>query len=170
ATIDLAGAENELVSLVAREARLRRALAAYDAVHFAYSIIDCPPPLRLLTVHALVAADEDMIPIQRADYALEGRGPLLRNIDLIKAHLSPALRLSTIVLTMYDGRTRLASQVAEEVRAHFGDTVLKTVIPRSVRLSEAPSYGQSVMTYDPGSSGAMAYMDAAREIAHRALV
>ncbi|MER6952091.1 ParA family protein [Nonomuraea sp. NPDC000554] len=170
ATIDLAGAEIELVSLVAREARLRRALAAYDAIDFDYIIIDCPPSLGLLTVNALVAADEVMIPIQCEYYALEGLGQLLRNVDLIKAHLNPTLRLSTIVLTMYDGRTRLASQVADEVRAHFGETVLKTVIPRSVRLSEAPSYGQSVMTYDPGSSGAMAYMDAAREIAHRAIV
>ncbi|MCK2214229.1 ParA family protein [Actinomadura sp. ATCC 31491] len=170
ATIDLAGAEIELVSLVAREARLRRALAAFDAVELDYIIIDCPPSLGLLTVNALVAADEVMIPIQCEYYALEGLGQLLRNVDLIKVHLNPTLRLSTIVLTMYDGRTRLASQVAEEVRAHFGDTVLNTVIPRSVRLSEAPSYGQSVMTYDPGSSGAMAYMDAAREIAHRANV
>ncbi|GAB2960370.1 ParA family protein [Nonomuraea fastidiosa] len=170
ATIDLAGAEIELVSLVAREARLRRALAAYDAIKFDYIVIDCPPSLGLLTVNALVAADEVLIPIQCEYYALEGLGQLLRNVDLIKAHLNPTLRLSTIVLTMYDGRTRLASQVAEEVRAHFGDTVLNTVIPRSVRLSEAPSYGQSVMTYDPGSSGAMAYMDAAREIAHRATV
>ncbi|GAA2297846.1 ParA family protein [Nonomuraea roseoviolacea subsp. roseoviolacea] len=167
ATIDLAGAEIELVSLVAREARLRRALSAYEA-ELDYIIIDCPPSLGLLTVNALVAAEEVMIPIQCEYYALEGLGQLLRNVDLIKAHLNPTLRLSTIVLTMYDGRTRLASQVAEEVRAHFGDTVLNTVIPRSVRLSEAPSYGQSVMTYDPGSSGAMAYMDAAREIAHRA--
>jgi chromosome partitioning protein len=169
ATIDLAGAEIELVSLVAREARLRRAFSAYSA-ELDYIIIDCPPSLGLLTVNALVAADEVMIPIQCEYYALEGLGQLLRNVDLIKAHLNPTLRLSTIVLTMYDGRTRLASQVAEEVRAHFGETVLNTVIPRSVRLSEAPSYGQSVMTYDPGSSGAMAYMDAAREIAHRALV
>jgi chromosome partitioning protein len=169
ATIDLAGAEIELVSLVAREARLRRALTAYDAVDFDYIIIDCPPSLGLLTVNALVAAEEVMIPIQCEYYALEGLGQLLRNVDLIKVHLNPTLRLSTIVLTMYDGRTRLASQVADEVRAHFGDTVLNTVIPRSVRLSEAPSYGQSVMTYDPGSSGAMAYMDAAREIAFRAL-
>ncbi|TMR10633.1 ParA family protein [Nonomuraea turkmeniaca] len=168
ATIDLAGAEIELVSLVAREARLRRALAAYDVVDLDYIVIDCPPSLGLLTVNALVAADEVMIPIQCEYYALEGLGMLLRNVDLIKAHLNPTLQLSTIVLTMYDGRTRLASQVADEVRAHFGDTVLNTVIPRSVRLSEAPSYGQSVMTYDPGSSGAMAYMDAAREIAHRA--
>ncbi|WP_442790446.1 ParA family protein [Nonomuraea sp. NBC_01738] len=167
ATIDLAGAEIELVSLVAREARLRRALAAYD-VEFDYIIIDCPPSLGLLTVNALVAAEEVLIPIQCEYYALEGLGQLLRNVDLIKAHLNPTLRLSTIVLTMYDGRTRLASQVADEVRAHFSGTVLNTVIPRSVRLSEAPSYGQSVMTYDPGSSGAMAYMDAAREIAYRA--
>ncbi|MER7365317.1 ParA family protein [Nonomuraea wenchangensis] len=170
ATIDLAGAEIELVSLVAREARLRRALAAYDEIELDYIIIDCPPSLGLLTVNALVAADEVMIPIQCEYYALEGLGQLLRNVDLIKAHLNPTLRLSTIVLTMYDGRTRLASQVAEEVRSHFGETVLNTVIPRSVRLSEAPSYGQSVMTYDPGSSGAMAYMDAAREIAYRATV
>lgn len=170
ATIDLAGAEIELVSLVAREARLRRALAAYDAVEFDYIVIDCPPSLGLLTVNALVAAEEVMIPIQCEYYALEGLGQLLRNVDLIKAHLNPTLKLSTIVLTMYDGRTRLASQVADEVRSHFGETVLKTVIPRSVRLSEAPSYGQSVMTYDPGSSGAMAYMDAAREIAYRATV
>ncbi|WP_343948719.1 ParA family protein [Nonomuraea longicatena] len=170
ATIDLAGAEIELVSLVAREARLRRALSAYDEIEFDYIIIDCPPSLGLLTVNALVAAEEVMIPIQCEYYALEGLGQLLRNVDLIKAHLNPTLRLSTIVLTMYDGRTRLASQVAEEVRSHFGDTVLKTVVPRSVRLSEAPSYGQSVMTYDPGSSGAMAYKDAAREIAHRALI
>ncbi|MFI9595590.1 ParA family protein [Nonomuraea sp. NPDC052265] len=169
ATIDLAGAEIELVSLVAREARLRRALAAYEE-EFDYIVIDCPPSLGLLTVNALVAAEEVMIPIQCEYYALEGLGQLLRNVDLIKAHLNPTLRLSTIVLTMYDGRTRLASQVADEVRSHFGDTVLKTVIPRSVRLSEAPSYGQSVMTYDPGSSGAMAYMDAAREIAHQAAV
>ncbi|MFE3452988.1 ParA family protein [Nonomuraea sp. NPDC059194] len=169
ATIDLAGAEIELVSLVAREARLRRALMAFDAVELDYIIIDCPPSLGLLTVNALVAADEVLIPIQCEYYALEGLGQLLRNVDLIKAHLNPTLNLSTIVLTMYDGRTRLASQVADEVRAHFGDTVLNTVIPRSVRLSEAPSYGQSVMTYDPGSSGAMAYMDAAREIAFRAV-
>ncbi|MFG1709319.1 ParA family protein [Nonomuraea sp. M3C6] len=170
ATIDLAGAEIELVSLVAREARLRRALAAYDSIELDYIVIDCPPSLGLLTVNALVAADEVMIPIQCEYYALEGLGQLLRNVDLIRAHLNPTLDLSTIVLTMYDGRTRLASQVADEVRAHFGDTVLNAIIPRSVRLSEAPSYGQSVMTYDPGSSGAMAYMDAAREIAHRATV
>nr|WP_225878427.1 MULTISPECIES: ParA family protein [Spongiactinospora] len=168
ATIDLAGAEIELVSLVAREARLRRAIAAFDAIELDYILIDCPPSLGLLTVNALVATRELLIPIQCEYYALEGLGQLLRNVDLVRAHLNPDLILSTIVLTMYDGRTRLASQVADEVRSHFGDTVLNTVIPRSVRVSEAPSYGQSVMTYDPGSSGAMAYMDAAREIAYRA--
>ena len=167
ATIDLAGAEIELVSLVAREARLRKALDAFDRSLVDYVLVDCPPSLGLLTVNALVAADEVMIPIQCEYYALEGLGQLLRNVDLIKAHLNPGLDVSTIVLTMYDGRTRLASQVAEEVRAHFGDTVLDTVIPRSVRVSEAPSYGQSVMTYDPGSSGALAYTAAAREIAFR---
>ncbi|WP_204032627.1 ParA family protein [Sinosporangium siamense] len=168
ATIDLAGAEIELVSLVARESRLARAINALDTISFDYIIIDCPPSLGLLTVNALVAADELLIPIQCEYYALEGLGQLLRNVDLVKAHLSPRLNLSTILLTMFDGRTRLASQVAEEVRSHFKDTVISTVIPRSVRVSEAPSYGQSVITYDPGSSGAMAYVDAARELAHRA--
>ncbi|MGC5009955.1 ParA family protein [Streptosporangium sp. DT93] len=168
ATIDLAGAEIELVSMVAREARLQRALTAYD-VTFDYILIDCPPSLGLLTVNALMAANELLIPIQCEYYALEGLGQLLRNVDLVRAHLNPTLDLSTILMTMYDGRTRLASQVAEEVRSHFGATVLSTLIPRSVRVSEAPSYGQSVMTYDPGSSGAMAYMDAAREIAYRAV-
>jgi chromosome partitioning protein len=167
ATIDLAGAEIELVSLVARESRLQRALAAFDSLELDYILIDCPPSLGLLTVNALVAASELLIPIQCEYYALEGLGQLLRNVDLVRKHLNPDLDLSTILLTMYDGRTRLASQVADEVRAHFGDTVLKTVIPRSVRVSEAPSYGQSVMTYDPGSSGAMAYKEAAREIAYR---
>ncbi|GAA4053263.1 ParA family protein [Nonomuraea soli] len=168
ATINLAGAEIELVSLVAREARLRRALASFDSVELDYIIIDCPPSLGLLTVNSLVAAEEVLIPIQCEYYALEGLSQLLHNIDLIKAHLNANLQVSTILLTMYDGRTRLASQVADEVRVHFRETVLDTVIPRSVRVSEAPSYGQSVMTYDPGSSGATAYMDAAREIAYRA--
>ena len=168
ATIDLAGAEIELVPLVAREARLGRAFADYDASSLDYILIDCPPSLGLLTVNALVAAAEELIPIQCEYYALEGLEQLLRTIDLVKSHLNPALYVSTILLTMYDGRTRLASQVAEEVREHFGDVVLSTVIPRSVRVSEAPSYGQSVMTYDPGSSGAQAYLEAAREVANRA--
>jgi chromosome partitioning protein len=166
ATIDLAGAEIELVSLVAREARLRRALSDVVA-DFDYVLIDCPPSLGLLTVNALVAGEEVLIPIQCEYYALEGLGQLLSNIDLVKSHLNPDLRVSTILLTMYDARTRLASQVADDVRAHFGTTVLRTVIPRSVRVSEAPSYGQTVMTYDPASPGALCYLDAAREIAER---
>lgn len=168
ATIGLAGAEIELVSLVAREARLKRALEAFDAVDLDYIFIDCPPSLGLLTVNAMVAAEEVMIPIQCEYYALEGVSQLLQNVELVRVHLNQKLKVSTILLTMYDGRTRLASQVADEVRSHFGDTVLNTVIPRSVRVSEAPSYGQSVLTYDAGSSGAMAYMEAAREIAFRA--
>ncbi|GGL11813.1 chromosome partitioning protein ParA [Sphaerisporangium melleum] len=167
ATIGLAGAEIELVSLVAREARLKRALEAFDAIELDYIFIDCPPSLGLLTVNAMVAAEEVMIPIQCEYYALEGVSQLLQNVELVRVHLNQRLKVSTVLLTMYDGRTRLASQVAEEVRSHFGDTVLNTVIPRSVRVSEAPSYGQSVLTYDAGSSGAMAYMDAAREIAYR---
>jgi chromosome partitioning protein len=165
ATIDLAGAEIELVPMVAREARLNRALSGYDASGLDYILIDCPPSLGLLTVNALVAATEVLIPIQCEYYALEGLEQLLRTVDLVRGHLNPELRISTILLTMYDGRTRLAAQVADEVREHFGDVVLSAVIPRSVRVSEAPSYGQSVITYDPGSSGAQAYLDAAREMA-----
>ncbi|MFD3689009.1 ParA family protein [Nocardiopsis sp. NPDC058631] len=168
ATIDLAGAEIELVSLVAREARLKRAFAAYDTEDLDYILIDCPPSLGLLTVNAMVACDEVMIPIQCEYYALEGLGQLLRNVELVQSHLNPGLAVSTILLTMYDGRTRLSQQVADEVRTHFKETVLDTLIPRSVRVSEAPSYGQSVMTYDPASTGAVAYLEAAREIAHRA--
>ncbi|WP_067487017.1 ParA family protein [Actinomadura hibisca] len=167
ATLNLAGAEIELVSKVARESRLRRALDAYETDKFDYVLIDCPPSLGLLTVNALVGGDELLIPIQCEYYALEGLGQLIRTVDLVKAHLNPALNVSTILLTMYDARTRLAAQVAEDVRQHFGDIVLKTVIPRSVRVSEAPSYGQSVITYDPGSSGALAYSEAASEMAHR---
>jgi chromosome partitioning protein len=166
ATIDLAGAEIELVSVVARETRLRTAISAYQE-DVDYIFVDCPPSLGLLTVNALVAGDEVFIPIQCEYYALEGLGQLLRNIELIQAHLNSDLRLSTILLTMYDGRTKLADQVAQEVRNHFGDLVLDVVIPRSVRVSEAPGYGLSVMTYDPGSRGALTYLDAAREIAER---
>jgi chromosome partitioning protein len=167
ATIDLAGSEIELVPLVARESRLARAFSGYDASELDYIFIDCPPSLGLLTVNALVAAPEVLIPIQCEYYALEGLEQLLRTIDLVKSHLNPGLIVSTILLTMYDNRTKLASQVADEVRGHFGDLVLGSVIPRSVRVSEAPSYGQSVMTYDPGSSGALAYMEAARQMAVR---
>jgi chromosome partitioning protein len=167
ATIDLAGAEIELVPMVAREGRLSRALRSYDESQLDYILIDCPPSLGLLTVNALVAAAEVLIPIQCEYYALEGLEQLLRTVDLVKSHLNPDLTVSTILLTMFDGRTRLASQVADEVREHFGEVVLGSIIPRSVRVSEAPSYGQSVMTYDPGSSGAVAYLEAAREMAYR---
>jgi chromosome partitioning protein len=176
ATIDLAGAEIELVSLVARESRLQRALSMYQrhrsqagAPRLDYVFIDCPPSLGLLTVNALVAVTEVLIPIQCEYYALEGLGQLLRNVELIKSHLNPDLHVSTILLTMYDARTRLAAQVADEVRAHFPALVLATTVPRSVRVSEAPSYGQTVMTYDPGSTGALSYLEAAREIAGRAV-
>ncbi|MDP9821318.1 chromosome partitioning protein [Nocardioides massiliensis] len=172
ATIDLAGAEIELVSLVARESRLRKAIAAYlDQVpadeRFDFVLIDCPPSLGLLTLNALVAGEEMLIPIQAEYYALEGLGQLIETVDMVKAHLNPHLRISTILLTMYDGRTRLAAGVGDEVRSHFGDQVLKTVIPRSVRVSEAPSYAQTVMTYDPGSPGALSYWEAAREMVHK---
>jgi chromosome partitioning protein len=168
ATIDLAGAEIELVSLVARESRLERAIQSYEQP-LDYILIDCPPSLGLLTVNALVAGAEVLIPIQCEYYALEGLGQLLRNVDLVRGHLNPKLHVSTILLTMYDGRTRLASQVADEVRTHFGKEVLGTSIPRSVRISEAPSYGQTVLTYDPGSSGALSYLEAAREMALRGI-
>jgi chromosome partitioning protein len=169
ATIDLAGAEIELVPLVARESRLSRAVAEYDISSLDYVLIDCPPSLGLLTVNALVAAPEVLIPIQCEYYALEGLEQLLRTVELVKSHLNRDLKVTTILLTMFDSRTRLASQVAEEVRSHFGGLVLSSVIPRSVRVSEAPSYGQSVMTYDPGSSGAVAYLEAAREMAFQNL-
>jgi len=174
ATIDLAGAEIELVSLVARETRMERALSAYIAgaaergeERLDYVLIDCPPSLGLLTVNAFVAADEVFIPIQCEYYALEGLSQLLKNIELIKSHLNPGLHVSTILLTMYDGRTRLSAQVAEEVRTHFPQQVLRTSVPRSVRISEAPSFGQTVMTYDPTSSGALSYLEAASELADR---
>ena len=166
ATVDLAGAEIELVSVVARELRLKRALEAYDRT-FDYVFVDCPPSLGLLTVNALAAAREIVIPIQCEFYALEGLSQLLRNVDLIRGHLNADLTVSTIVLTMYDGRTKLAEQVATEVRGHFGELVLDSTIPRSVRISEAPGYGQTVLTYDPGSRGAQAYLEAARELAER---
>jgi chromosome partitioning protein len=142
------------------------AIAAYGR-EVDYILVDCPPSLGLLTVNALVAGDEVLIPIQCEYYALEGLGQLLNNIELIKSHLNGGLQISTILLTMYDGRTKLADQVAQEVRNHFGDLVLDVVIPRSVRVSEAPGYGQSVMTYDPGSRGALTYYEAAREMAER---
>jgi chromosome partitioning protein len=166
ATIDLAGAEIELVSMVARESRLAKAIEQHNG-GYDYIFIDCPPSLGLLTVNALVASREVMIPIQCEYYALEGVQQLTNNINLVKSHLNPRLDVSTVLLTMYDRRTRLADAVEQDVRAHFGDRVLTAVIPRNVRVSEAPSYGQSVMTYDPGSRGATSYFEAALEIAVR---
>jgi chromosome partitioning protein len=176
ATIDLAGAEIELVSVVAREQRLDRAITAHPLVgsagevgedRFDYVLVDCPPSLGLLTLNALVAGREMFIPIQAEYYALEGLGMLLETVEMVRQHLNPRLTISTILLTMYDARTRLAAGVADEVRGHFGDQVLKTAVPRSVRVSEAPSYGQTVMTYDPASAGALSYLEAAREIASK---
>jgi chromosome partitioning protein len=171
ATIDLAGAEIELVAMVAREYRLSRAVDAYIAheidhhgVGPDFVFLDCPPSLGLLTLNGLVAAREVLLPIQCEYYALEGLSQLLRTVEMVRTHLNPDLVVSAILLTMYDGRTRLASQVADEVRTHFGAQVLNTVIPRSVRVSEAPSYGQTVLTYDPTSSGALAYREAAEQV------
>ena len=169
-TIHLAGAEIELVSLVAREKRLDTALHEYleeldEPLDFVF--IDCPPSLGLLTINAFSAADEVFLPIQAEYYALEGLSQLLGNVKMIQKHLNTRLRVSTILLTMYDGRTKLSQQVAEEVRQHFPDEVLKTVIPRSVRVSEAPSFGQTVIGYDEGSAGAVAYKEAAVEIVKR---
>jgi chromosome partitioning protein len=165
-TIDLAGAEVELVSAMSREGRLGRAL---ESIHQYYDtvLVDCPPSLGLLTVNALAAADELLIPIQCEYYALEGLGQLLRNVELVRANLNPELRIGGIVLTMYDGRTRLAEQVVGEVRKHFSDLVYQTVVPRSVRLSEAPGYGLPIALYDPLSRGGIAYRDLAFELAER---
>lgn len=169
ATIDLAGAEIELVSMVRREYRLRDALREgfLDQQGFDYVFIDCPPSLGLLTINAMTAVDEVLIPIQCEYYALEGVGQLLGNIGMIRQHLNHNLHISAVLLTMYDARTRLASEVAGEVRGQFGEVVMKNVIPRSVKVSEAPGYGQTVIDYDPSSRGAMAYFDAARELAGR---
>lgn len=169
ATIDLAGAEIELVSMVRREYRLHDQIRRgfLEEHGFDYVFIDCPPSLGLLTINAMTAVDEVLIPIQCEYYALEGVGQLLGNIGMIREHLNNNLHISAIVLTMYDARTKLASEVADEVRGQFGQVVLNNVIPRSVKVSEAPGYGQTVIDYDPGSRGALAYFDAARELAHR---
>jgi chromosome partitioning protein len=169
ATIDLAGADIELVGREGRETLLRDALATYLQHHAVdYVVLDCPPTLGLLTVNALVAGLEVLIPIQCEYYALEGLTQLLATIDLVRQGLNPQLVVSTVLLTMFDARTRLAAQVADEVRAHFGAAVLPTVVPRSVRLSEAPGFGQTVHTYAPGSPGALSYLQAARDIARAA--
>lgn len=170
ATIDLAGAEIELVAGEGREYRLRRAIDAYVEQQAAvgtpvdYVLVDCPPSLGLLTLNGLVAAREVLLPIQCEYYALEGLSQLLRTVDMVSGHLNPELHVSAIVLTMYDGRTRLASQVVHEVRTHFGARVLDTVVPRAVRVSEAPSHAQTVITYDPSSSGAIAYREVAEQL------
>lgn len=172
ATIDLSGAEIELVSLVSRETRLRRAVDDYVLEREAaglprldYILVDCPPSLGLLTLNAFVTGREVLIPIQCEYYALEGLTQLLKTIDMIQQHLNRDLHVSTILLTMYDARTNLAQQVAAEVREHFAEQTLQTAIPRSVRISEAPSYGQTVVTYEPSSTGALAYRQAAYEMA-----
>ena len=163
ASLDLAGAEIELVPAFSRELRLRRAL---DAVgdDYDFILIDCPPSLGLLTVNGLAAAHEVLVPIQCEYYALEGLGQLLRNVELVRRSLNPELDVSTIVLVMYDARTKLADQVAHEVRGHFGERVCRNIVPRTVRLSEAPSYGQPIMAFDPTSRGAIAYRELAREV------
>ncbi len=166
ATIDLAGAEIELVSAFSREQKLRRALEGVRE-DFDLIIIDCPPSLGLLTVNALTAADGVLVPIQCEYYALEGLGALRRNAELIENNLNPGLEITGFVLTMHDGRTRLSQQVVEEVKEHFGERVFQTRIPRSVRLAEAPSYGQPITVFDPGSRGSVAYHRLATEVITR---
>ena len=166
ATIDLAGAEIELVSLLSRETRLRSAVGDLDQ-GFEVILIDCPPSLGLLTVNAFTAADEVLIPIQCEYYALEGLTQLLRNVQLVTANLNTDLKVGGVVLTMYDGRTKLSKDVAQQVREHFADTTYRTVIPRSVRLSEAPSYGEPIEAFDPMSRGAIAYRQLGREFIER---
>lgn len=166
ATIELAGAEIELVSMFSRETRLKQSLASigddYDFV-----LIDCPPSLGLLTINGLAAANEVLIPIQCEYYALEGVSQLTRNIELVTGSLNPQLEVEGVVLTMFDGRTTLAADVVEQVRGHFGETTYKTVIPRTVRLSEAPSYGEPIEAYDDMSRGAIAYRELSREFRRR---
>jgi chromosome partitioning protein len=163
ATIDLAGAEIELVPAFSRELKLRRALESV-ADDFDYTLIDCPPSLGLITVNGLAAATEVIVPIQCEYYALEGLGQLLRNVSLVQQNLNPKLEVSAIILTMFDARTKLADQVAGEVRSHFGDKVCRNIVPRTVRLSEAPSFGQPIIVFDPSSRGAIAYRELAKEV------
>ena len=162
-TLDLAGAEIELVPVLSREHRLRKAI---DLVRdeFAFIFVDCPPSLGLITLNALTAASEVLVPIQCEYYALEGVSQLTRNVELVRSQLNPTLAITTIVLTMYDARTKLAEQVADEVRTHFGNKVCRNVIPRTVRISEAPSFGQPITVFDPTSRGAIAYQELAKEV------
>jgi len=166
ATIELAGAEIELVSLFSREQRLKQSLSEVIG-EYDFVLIDCPPSLGLLTINGLTAADEVLIPIQCEYYALEGVSQLTRNIGLVQQNLNPELEIEGVILTMYDGRTTLSSDVAKQVREHFGDTTYKTVIPRTVRLSEAPSYGEPIEAYDGMSRGAIAYRELSREFRRR---
>jgi chromosome partitioning protein len=168
-SIDLAGAEIELVSALSREQQLRRALQE-TREHFDIVIVDCPPSLGLLTINALSAADGVVVPIQCEYYALEGLGALTRNAELVRQNLNKGLKITGFALTMYDGRTKLSHEVANEVRRHFGDLVFQTRIPRSVRLAEAPSYGQPITVFDPSSRGAVAYHRLAGEIWERVLI
>jgi chromosome partitioning protein len=166
ATIELAGAEIELVSMFSREMRLANALQKIRG-DFDFVLVDCPPSLGLLTVNGLAAAEEVLIPIQCEYYALEGVSQLMRNIQLVTSNLNPKLTVEGVVLTMFDGRTTLSSDVVEQVRNHFGDMTYRTIIPRTVRLSEAPSYGEPIEAFDPMSRGAIAYRELAREFRRR---
>lgn len=165
-SIELAGAEVELVSALSRESILRNALNKvkddYDCI-----IIDCPPSLGLLTINAMVAADQVIIPVQCEYYALEGLGQLMNTIKLIKAHINPLLEIGGVILTMFDNRTKLSKEIADEVRKFFGELVFHSIIPRNIRLSEAPSYGKPITGYDPNSTGARAYKKLAREFIDR---
>ncbi len=166
-TIDLAGAEIELVSQFSRETRLKKALASIREGVYDFILVDCPPSLGLLTINALTAAEELIVPIQCEYYALEGLGQLLRNVSLVQQNINPGLRLSGIVMTMFDPRTKLSEQVVEEVRRYFGELVYDVIIPRTVRLSEAPGFGQPITVYDPKSKGAASYRELGREVAIR---
>lgn len=166
ATIDLAGAEIELVPIISREHRLRRALAPILS-DFSTVLVDCPPSLGLLTINALTAADEVLIPIQCEYYALEGLTQLLSNVELVRKQLNPQLLVEGVILTMYDARTNLSRDVATQVRGHFGDRTYRTVIPRSVRISEAPSFGEPIEALDPMTRGAIAYRELGREFRRR---
>ena len=166
ATINLAGAEVELVSEMARENRLKDAVGSLRG-KYDYVFIDCPPSLGLLTVNALVAADKLLIPIQCEFYALEGVTKLLDSMKRVKTRLNPTLDIFGVLLTMYDGRTTLSRQVVEEVRSYFGKTVFTTLIPRTVKLSEAPSFGQPITQYDPSGKGAQSYVNLAKEVVQR---
>ncbi|MCX7828905.1 MAG: AAA family ATPase [Thermanaerothrix sp.] len=165
ATIDLAGAEIELSSAISRESRLRKFREQFDSYHLV--LVDCPPSLGLLTLNALVAADKFVVPIQCEYYALEGLSQLLKTIDLVRQYLNPSIDLFGIILTMYDNRTRLSRDVAEQVRQRFPKETFDTIIPRNVRVSESPSYGMPVVTYDPSSQGAQAYVELAQEVLGR---